>query len=345
MKKSQYLAAAGALVMALAGRAEAGCDLQKVVAMPVQSDGNLLTVNGTLDGHKVKFLIDTALPKSIILAPAATEMGLEVTDSRESWVKAQNLGKTVGDTTVGQMVVGLLGMKNVRMTVIGQREDLGAKDLVAVFGREYLSQFDLEIDLARNTLTLYAPQPAACKDSNLAYWSDKYNVLSMGKSDLLEAKVNGEEVKAVLDSGEPYSTLSTRAAQRAGIVKESDAKVAADHLPTDVISMSYEMGIYQRTANIQQNGETQTGSTIRKSPDVWQGRFDTLSLDQEVMKGGEVRYQRFPEPKSTTGSFVDKETAAQELLLGVDFLRAHHVLLSYSQKKVYFTYVGGPAFQ
>lgn len=336
---------AGAVSLALLGRAEAACDLQKVVAMPVQSDGNLLTVGGSIDGHKVRFLIDTALPQTLVLAPAAEAMGLPVTDSRESWVKAQNLGKSVGDTTVNQMVVGLLGMKNIRMMVIGQREDLGAKDVVAVFGRDFLGQFDVEIDLAKNTLTLYSPQPAACKEANLAFWSDKYNVLSMGKNDLLAAKVNGEEVKAVLDSGEPYSTMTTRAAQRAGIVKDSDAKVSSDHMPTDIISMSYEMGIYQRTANVQQNGETQMGGTIRRLPDVWQGKFDSVTLDQEVVKGGEVRYQRFPEFKSTTGSFVDREGAPQEMMLGVDFLRSHHVLVSYSQKRVYFTYESGAAFQ
>jgi len=345
MKKAKGVFLAGVLALALAGHAQAACDLQKVVAMPVQSDGNLLTVDGSLDGHKMKFLIDTALSRSLVLAPAAEAMGLPVTDSREAWVKAQNLGKSVGDTTVGQMVVGLLGMKNIRLLVVGQRTDLGGKDVVAVFGRDFLSQFDVEIDLAKNMLTLYSPQPAACKDANLAFWSDKYNVAAMGKNDLLAAQVNGEEVKAVLDSGERYSTLSTRVAQRAGITKDSDAKVTPEHLPTDVISLSYEMGIYQRTANLQQSGETQTGGEIRKAPDAWQGQFDSFTLDQEVVKNGSLRYQRFPEAKSNTGSFVDRETAAQELMLGVDFLRAHHVLVSYSQKRVYFTYVGGPAFQ
>ncbi len=337
--------AAGAMALAMLGRAEAGCDLQKVVAMPVQSDNNQLTVGGSLDGHKLRFLVDTALPQTLVLAPAAEEMGLNVTDTRESWVKAKNLSKTVGDATIGQAVIGLLGLKNIRIMVIGQRPDLGAKDLVGVFGRDLLGQFDVEIDLAKNMLTLYSPQPAVCKDANLAYWSDTYNVAAMGKSDLLDVKVNGEEVKAVLDSGEPYSTLTARTAQRVGIYRDSDPKVAIDHLPTDVISLSYEMGIYQRIANVTMNGETQIGAEIRKLPEVWEGKFDSVSLDQEVVKGGALRYQRFPEFKSSTGSFVDRGDTVQEMMLGVDFLKSHHVLVSYSQKKIYFSYVDGPAFQ
>ena len=32
------------------------------------------------------------------------------------------------------------------------------------------------------------------------------------------------------------------------------------------------------------------------------------------------------------------------MLLGFDFLRAHHVLISHSQQKFYFSYVGGRPF-
>jgi hypothetical protein len=33
------------------------------------------------------------------------------------------------------------------------------------------------------------------------------------------------------------------------------------------------------------------------------------------------------------------------MLLGADFLLAHRVLVSHSQRKVYFTYAGGPVFR
>ena len=32
------------------------------------------------------------------------------------------------------------------------------------------------------------------------------------------------------------------------------------------------------------------------------------------------------------------------MLIGADFLRAHRVLVSHSQRKMYFTYLGGPVF-
>ena len=33
------------------------------------------------------------------------------------------------------------------------------------------------------------------------------------------------------------------------------------------------------------------------------------------------------------------------MLLGLDFIRAHRVLVAHSQRKLYFTYNGGPVFE
>jgi hypothetical protein len=45
------------------------------------------------------------------------------------------------------------------------------------------------------------------------------------------------------------------------------------------------------------------------------------------------------------GSRLSKSVETEHpMLLGVDFLRAHRVLVSHSQHKMYFTYLGGPVF-
>ena len=44
---------------------------------------------------------------------------------------------------------------------------------------------------------------------------------------------------------------------------------------------------------------------------------------------------------ATMGAIV---STSQPMFLGADFLRAHRVLVSHSQRKLYFSYVGGPVF-
>ena len=48
---------------------------------------------------------------------------------------------------------------------------------------------------------------------------------------------------------------------------------------------------------------------------------------------------------TSIGSRLSKSVeTAKPMLLGADFLRAHRVLVSHSQHKMYFTYLGGPVF-
>jgi hypothetical protein len=45
------------------------------------------------------------------------------------------------------------------------------------------------------------------------------------------------------------------------------------------------------------------------------------------------------------GSRLQRQVGLHPMLLGADFLLAHRVLVAHSQRRIYFTYAGGPMFQ
>ncbi len=49
--------------------------------------------------------------------------------------------------------------------------------------------------------------------------------------------------------------------------------------------------------------------------------------------------------RATGSNLAHKIQVSYSMLLGADFLRSHRVLIAHSQRKVYFTYTGGPIFQ
>jgi hypothetical protein len=49
--------------------------------------------------------------------------------------------------------------------------------------------------------------------------------------------------------------------------------------------------------------------------------------------------------RSTGSTLSHKIQVSHSMLLGADFLRSHRVLVAHSQRKIYFTYAGGPVFQ
>jgi len=69
----------------------------------------------------------------------------------------------------------------------------------------------------------------------------------------------------------------------------------------------------------------------KESIDIWLGPFESFEIGGETIR-------------TTTIPFGEIGGVAQ-MILGTDFLRAHRLLVSHSQRKIYFTYNGGPVFQ
>jgi hypothetical protein len=74
------------------------------------------------------------------------------------------------------------------------------------------------------------------------------------------------------------------------------------------------------------------GSSARRSRTVWRGRqiADLFSANTHEITGSRIR-QRVEE--------------LPEMLVGADFFRTHRILVLFEQRKLVFTYSGGPIFQ
>jgi clan AA aspartic protease (TIGR02281 family) len=139
----------------------------------------------------------------------------------------------------------------------------------------------------------------------------KYNVADIEPADnqfdrrtFLSVTINGKKVRAVLDSGAFATVLSRDAAERAGI----------DLNAPDVKAGSISIGI---------------GA---KSVKTWTVNIDSFSVGTETIQHSQMQV--------IDGRIGDKT----DMLLGVDFLLAHHMFIANSKKKAYFTYNGGRVF-
>jgi predicted aspartyl protease len=320
--------------------------MSKVGTLKVEVSHNQITVPGEINGRPIRLLLDTAAPGSLITAPAAQMLGLSVPDETYD-VTTHRL--PIGKTTVDEFKIGNFLLKNVAMTVRGQRENYGAAQLVAIVGNDFLAQFDIEIDLAQGAVTLFKPQ--GCGDANMAYWSDSYNMLplkSKGPVLTMTAQVNGQNVVTVLDSGSPFSTLTTQAAGSLSVatsdadLEELDRTAAASDYFTLAYSVSNGFASERRGANTSSGGELadSAGGALR----TWHVKLDSLQLDQETIRPAKLKVSRFSVKPAEIGSRISDQTGyAEGLALGVDFLQSHHILLSRSQNRLYFSYVGAAA--
>jgi hypothetical protein len=77
------------------------------------------------------------------------------------------------------------------------------------------------------------------------------------------------------------------------------------------------------------------------------GTFDSFSIGDETIRHAKLRvtdlYNRVGD--TYVGSRMATSYGDTDMYLGADFLRSHRVYIASSQRKVYFTYQGGPVFQ
>src|SRR5260370_11085201 len=135
---------------------------------------------------------------------------------------------------------------------------------------------------------------------------------------MLTVQINGEPVKALLDSGAALSLLDKADAARLGVTPETP-------------------------------GVTATGSGFgmgKKGFDSWVGPFRSFTIGNETIRDTQIRFSDMSPTYSVTGSNLQARVRVwHSMLLGADFLRSHRVLVAHSQRKIYFTYAGGPVFQ
>ncbi len=182
----------------------------------------------------------------------------------------------------------------------------------AYLGANFLGWWDTEFDLAKGAVNLF--KESGCDRINIAYWSAG---MAVGEARLLngnnkvdyliyvEVIVNDHPLRAILDSGAPTSLIGRHAAERAGIDLNAPQVVASGRM-------------------------TGLGSHARQT---WIARTQTISIGGEVIRNSPIRV-------------IDDrgDDQGHDMLLGVDFLMAHHIIVSQPQHKMFLTYNGGPIF-
>jgi tetratricopeptide (TPR) repeat protein/predicted aspartyl protease len=301
------LAALAALALAAcAGPASAECKLMKLAELPITMTGTAPMVTARLNGQDVRLLADSGAFFSMLTPGAVQRLGLKTTsapfgfylrgvggaeDARVTHVKDLSLaGHTLGeaDFLVGEGAGGADGM----------------------LGENILNVVDVEYDLANGVIRLFKTQ--GCGSSPLAYWAQgkPYSVVNIEETSAghrqikATAKLNGSSIELLFDTGSWRSILTTQAAARAGVKRDS----------ADAVTAGVVHGIG------------------RKSVESWIAPFDSLAIGDEKIEHTRLR----------VGS-IELETA--DMLLGADFFLSHRILVSNSQRKLYFTYNGGPVFR
>jgi len=316
------LAAGLALTWGVAAAADSACKLVQIADLPVRLVKGKLIVDGAINGQKMGIVIDTGAVMTLMLRQAADRLKLERRDARGYRIFGIG-GETKAESVlIDDFRIGQASRKGWRMLVAGER-DFG-EEFAVFLGEDFFSQVDVEFDLAHNAVRLF--QPKHCDGVSLAYWTTEEPrevaiepIYDYAPRILLTVQINRQPVKAMLDSGAGGSILTRADAERVGVTPQTAGVVA--------VESGHGLG--------------------PKQVNVWMGPFDSVVIGNEAINHTHIPFgdlykdETYTSIGSRLANSVDPD---QPMLLGADFLRSHRVLVSHSQRKMYFTYIGGPVF-
>ena len=304
------------------GVAAAECKLSQVAELPVQLRHNKLVVDGEINGQKVGVVLDTGLTVTLIMRSAAEKLGLR--RDRVWGLRMFGIGGELNleSAVVDEFKIGGATRGRTRM-IIGGEHDVG-DDASVLLGEDFLRDVDVEFDLAHAAVRLF--EVKGCDGVSLAYWNPE----SASEVDIdtgeglrsqirLTVQINGRPMRALLDSGASISIIDSSDAIRLGVTPDT----------AGVVPVGRSTGLGTRPV------------------DFWAGPFRSFAIGSETVKdpmiifGAVFRDATYVAP----GSHIRQRVAGTAaMLLGADFLLTHRVLVSHSQRKLYFTYAGGALF-
>jgi predicted aspartyl protease len=325
MRRPGRIAVVAALFAAISccidAAAAANCKLARIAEWPIRLERNHLLVDGAVNGQPVAILLDTGAALTLIFRASATRLGLPLQEARN--MRMFGVG---GETKLEVARVKEFRLGDAVRTdwgiYVGGDGNYGAD---VILGEEFFQLVDVEFDLAHDTIRLF--QSHDCDGVSLAYWASTgigevtMDEVSPGHPQIVvPIELDGRPMKALIDSGASVSLLDKSEAAQLGVTPESPGVTAA--------------GKFRGLGN--------------RAVDSWIATFKTLKIGNETIRNVDIYFAAFQKDASytETGSRIPTRLMTQNsMLLGIDFLRAHRVLVAHSQRRVYFTYTGEPVFR
>lgn len=300
--------AAAILLPAGVARAEE-CKVAKYGTLPVEMVGLRPMTQVKINGQDTRFILDTGAFFSTMSRATAEALSLKTIPAPPGFYMS-GIGGRVSVDIARVKDFGILGttLNNIEFLVGGS--DTGS----GLIGANLLNFADAEVDLAHGQFSLM--KVTGCSKRALAYWAKDgdYNIADLVPNDsranrhvFVNVIVNGQRVRALLDTGAPATLISRRAAERAGI-----------DLNAPDVKASYT-----------------TSGFGQKSYRSWTARVASYSIGSETIQRARMQVM-----DGELGIGVD----SPDMLLGVDFFLAHHLFIAKSQNKLYLTYNGGRVF-
>lgn len=328
------------------------CLYMNLATVHVNTSEELLSIKAGINGNATLMILDTGTLHSQLTNSEVERLGLKLEHSKLTVKGEHGEAEASYATFINDVSLDQFFWHRVTLGVVKQIPDsydakAGADILLNGLNK------DIEFSLANKEIKVFVPSD--CGNDFLAYWDDHAFVVpvtDLSENDprqVVTVKINGHEMTALIDSGSPHSIINLEAAARLGITPKSAGVTEwknGDKLGKVQGAATWLAPIESFSIGDEAIQNTKIGIADLWGPAPVEASFKAplrlKSLESPMPKGSnfvQTGASRIGQMKSAIS-----ETEHPDMLLGADFLKSHRVLLAMSQRRLYFTYVGGKVF-
>jgi tetratricopeptide (TPR) repeat protein/predicted aspartyl protease len=285
--------------------AQAACSIG-YETLPVTMQNLQAHLDAKINGHPVRFVVDSGAFFSMITPGTAAELKLPQRPLPANFVIRGLGGDVVPYLTEVNLGIAGADLHNIQFLVGGGETGGGTAGLL---GQNVLHILDVEYDFADGLIRIVRAK--GCEHADMVYWdpSKDHHMVPLTPSDpgsrmtTAYAAIDGKRIRVMFDTGSNLSYVSLAAARRLGF----------DPKAPGVVDGGLWRGIGRRPFH------------------TWIMPVDSFSLGDEEVRHTQLRVGEADLPD------VD-------MLVGADFFLSHHVYVANSVQRIFFTYNGGPVF-
>jgi tetratricopeptide (TPR) repeat protein len=287
----------------------AACKLGKMAELPVTMSNLKPLITAKINGEDAQFVADSGAFFSMITAASAARYNLKLS-SAPFGLYVKGIGGNVETSIATVKVFTFAGLPVHDLKFLVGGSTIGAAENVGLLGQNFFRIGDVEYDLARGTIRLMHVED--CRHAMLAYWvkpSDPYSVMDIERATPQSPHTTGT---ALINGAKIRVMFDTGAGTSVLSFKAAErAGVTPD--TEGALDAGYNSGI----------GRARVRTYI--------GPFSSFKIGDEEIKNTSLR-------------FGDIGIDNVDMLIGADFFLSHRIYVASSQRKLYFTYNGGPVF-
>jgi predicted aspartyl protease len=248
--------------------AYAACELRERAEVPFTSTGGHLLVPLTVNGAGATFVLDTGAERSMVTPDAVQRLGIAL----DQWVGTtmRGVGGVVAHQNADPRSLALGGAELQRHTIthdtsltVGPLPQMGpGAPTDGLLGRDFLSVFDLQLDMVAQRLTLY--EVPGCSGRFLPWTSPYASVAAetpMTHALIVPIILDSHRLTALLDTGASASMITLPGMIRLGLTQES---LAGDQAAAT-------RGVGRQTPEMRRHrfASLQIGGVTQRDPVLW----------------------------------------------------------------------------